>query len=211
MRYTPVELRHAKPGRGLFGYKRAEVDRLVQDVADSFEEVWGERGELADRLEDLEKRLEEVKQRETLLASTLVAAEKTAVEQIESAKREAEVIVAEAHQESRSITRAAQAERERLFAEVRRVETLLRAALGMVEESRRDPLRPNEPADSWPNRENTSEFKAVEAPQPQEPKAEEPPAPEPLPEQPAPEATPLPPVQETPDAPSDPPRDFAWG
>jgi cell division septum initiation protein DivIVA len=216
MRYTPVELRHAKPGRGLFGYKRAEVDRLVQDVADSFEEVWGERGELADRLEDLEKRLEEVKQRETLLASTLVAAEKTAAQQVEAAKREAEVIVAEAHQESRSITRAAQAERERLFAEVRRVETLLRAALGMVEESRRDPSRPNEPTDSWPNRENTSEFQAVQLPQ--EPKAEEPPAPEPEPEpEPAPapaqaqEPPALPPVQDSHDEPADPPRDFAWG
>ena len=207
MRYTPVELRHVKPARGLRGYKRAEVDRLIQDVADSFEEVWGERGELADRLEDIEKRLEEVKQRETLLASTLVAAEKTAAEQIEVAKREAEVIVAEAHQESRSITRAAQAERERLFAEVRRVETLLRAALGMVEESRTSPSGDGPaPAESWPNRENTREFKAVTpAPEP-EPAAEAAPAPEP-------EAAPLPPVQDAHDEPeqNEPPRDFAWG
>ena len=48
------------------------------------------------------------------------------------------MIVAEAHQESRSITRAAQSERERLFAESRRVETLLRAALGIVEETQHD-------------------------------------------------------------------------
>lgn len=204
MRYTPVELRHVKPAKGLLGYKRAEVDRLIQDVADSFEEVWSERGELADRLEDLEKRHDEVKQRETLLASTLVAAEKTAAEQIESAKREAEVIVAEAHQESRSITRAAQAERERLFAEVRRVETLLRAALGMVEESRTSPMGgEGAPAESWPNRENTREFKAVELPPAAEPQA-------------APEPAPLPPVQdadEKHDEPEEhePPRDFAWG
>jgi cell division septum initiation protein DivIVA len=197
MRYTPVELRHVKPAKGFLGYKRAEVDRLVQDVADSFEEVWSERGELADKLEDVEKRLEEVKQRETLLASTLVAAEKTAAEQIEAAKREAEVIVAEAHQESRSITRAAQAERERLFAEVRRVETLLRAALGMVEESRVIPGA-EQPAqtDSWPNRENTREFQAVTPPA--EPEAASPPAQ-------------LPPVQEAHDEQSEPPRDFAWG
>ena len=198
MRYTPVELRHVKPAKGFLGYKRAEVDRLIQDVADSFEEVWGERGELADRLEDMEKRLDEVKQRETLLASTLVAAERTAAEQIESAKREAEVIVAEAHQESRSITRAAQAERERLFAEVRRVETLLRAALGMVEESRVTPSGGQPPAqtDSWPNRENTREFKAVA------------PAPEP---EAAPAPPELPPVQDAGDEQSEPPRDFAWG
>ena len=136
MRYTPVELRHVRLGRSLFrGYKRAEADVLLSDVADSFEDVWRERGEIADRLEDVERHLDEVKQRETLLASTLIAAERTAAEAVESAKRKAEVIVAEAHQESRSITRAAQSERERLFAESRRIETLLRAALGIVEES----------------------------------------------------------------------------
>ena len=72
MRYTPVELRHVRLGRSLFGgYKRAEADVLLSDVADSFEDVWRERGELADRLEDVETHLDEVKQRETLLASTL--------------------------------------------------------------------------------------------------------------------------------------------
>jgi cell division septum initiation protein DivIVA len=163
MRYTPVELRHVRLGRSLFGgYKRAETDVLLSDVADSFEDVWRERGELADRLEDVERHLDEVKQRETLLASTLIAAERTAVEAVESAKREAEVIVAEAHQESRSITRAAQGERDRLFTESRRVETLLRAALGIVEESGHpgEDVASEDPP-SWPNRENTKEFEAI--------------------------------------------------
>jgi cell division septum initiation protein DivIVA len=152
--------------RGLFGgYKRAETDALLSDVADSFEDVWRERGELTDRLEDVEKHLDEVKQRETLLASTLIAAERTAAEAVESAKREAEVIVAEAHHESRSITRSAQGERDRLFAESRRVETLLRAALGIVEErnhsgSPADEVVHEQPP-SWPNRENTTEFEAI--------------------------------------------------
>jgi cell division septum initiation protein DivIVA len=165
MRYTPVELRHVRLGRGLFGgYKRAETDVLLSDVADSFEDVWRERGELADRLEDVERHLDEVKQRETLLATTLIAAERTAAEAVETAKREAEVIVAEAHQESRSITRAAQGERDRLFAESRRVEALLRAALGIVEETSASDRRSDEEArdaPSWPNRENTSEFEAI--------------------------------------------------
>jgi cell division septum initiation protein DivIVA len=166
MHYTPVELRHVRLSRALFGgYKRAEADVLLSDVADSFEDVWRERGELADRLEDVEKRLEEIKQRESLLATTLVAAEKTAAEAVESAKRKAEIIVAEAHQESRSITRTAQNERERLFAEARRVETLLRAALGIVEETSTGEAASAEASgsgsSSWPNRENTSEFAAV--------------------------------------------------
>jgi hypothetical protein len=91
-----------------------------------------------------------------LLAATLVAAEKSAADSRDAAKRQAELILAEAHQEARSIMRGAQGQRERLFAEARRVETLLRGALGIVEESQKPlelpaapdeaPQDPSEPA-----------------------------------------------------------------
>jgi cell division initiation protein len=171
MRYTPVELRHVRPGRALFGYKRPEVDRVLEDVAESFEDVWRERGELTDKLEDVEKQLDGVQQRETLLASTLISAERAAAEAKDLAKREAEVIIAEAHQEARSIMRTAMTERERLFAESRRVETLLRTALGMVEETRGQRPETADLASSlasplleWPKREDTREFQRVTEP-----------------------------------------------
>lgn len=168
MRYTPVELRHVRLGRSLFGYKRREVDSLLEDVADSYEEVWRERGELTDRVEDVEKRLGEFKDREQLLASTLVSAEKSAADSKDAARREAELIVAEAHGEARSIMRTAQNERERLFGEARRVEALLRAALGMVEESKAEPLEdggaPEDADKPWPVHEDTSEFEAILSP-----------------------------------------------
>jgi cell division initiation protein len=202
MRYTPVELRHVKIGRSTFGgYRKLETEKLIEDIADSFEEVWRDRGELSDKLEDVEKILAEVKQRESLLSSTLVAAEKASTEIREAAKREAELIIAEAHREARSVTRGAQSERERLFTEVRRVETLLRAALGMVEETRSElPATPAAPAaeapqEHWPRRSDTREFQAIEAP-------------------PVPEPPKLPPVQSVPDEPEEgagTARDFAWG
>ncbi len=202
MRYTPVELRHVKIGRSTFGgYRKLETEKLLEDIADSFEEVWRDRGELTDKLEDVEKVLAEVKQRESLLASTLVAAEKASTEIREAAKREAELIIAEAHQDARSVTRGAQSERERLFTEVRRVETLLRAALGMVEETRNElPASPTaalaEPLrEHWPKRQDTREFQAIESPQ--------------IAEHPK-----LPPVQPVRDEVGDGPgtaRDFAWG
>jgi cell division septum initiation protein DivIVA len=169
MRYTPVELRHVKMGRSLFGYNRSDTDRLLEDVADSFEEVWCERGELADKLEDVSKQLADFKEREALLANTLISAEKAAAEAKELARKEAELSLSEAHQEARSITRAALTERERLFAEARRVETLLRSALGMVEEVGQAPVeepRAEAPVDRehWPKREDTREFEAVSLP-----------------------------------------------
>ncbi len=211
MRYSPVELRHVKVGRGLAGYRRREVDELLDDVATSFEEVWAERGELADRLEDVEKALDGVKQRETLLASTLVVAEKAAAEAVESAKREAEVIVAEAHHEARSITRAAQAERDRLFAEVRRIETLMRAALGIVEEAHGAPRASGDDAGderSWPRREDTREFEALPAPDEVPENDQEP---DPLPPAAAlPDTRYVPEGADDDDAPEE-GRDVAWG
>src|SRR5579884_3196383 len=157
MPYTPVELRHVRLGRALFGYRREETQRLLDDVADSFEDVWRDRGELADKVEDLERTLEEFKQREHLLSQTLVAAERSAAEAREAARREAELIVAEAHQEARSVMRGAQRERERLVSEARRVATLLRSALGFVAESLGEPSDD----DAWPTRYDTREFAAI--------------------------------------------------
>jgi hypothetical protein len=134
MTYTPVELRHVRVGHSLFGYNRATVEQLIEEVAQSFEVTWRERGELADRVEALERQLEEHKQREHLLSQTLIAAEQAASIVRERARREADAIVSEAHIESRAIGRQAQAEREHLLAETQRIKAMLRSALGIISE-----------------------------------------------------------------------------
>lgn len=213
MPYTPVELRHVKLGRSLLGFSRSETERLLGEVADSFEDVWRERGELTDRVEDLEKRLEDVQQREQLLAQTLVSAEKAATEAKDAAKREAELIVAEAHGEARSIMRTAQSERERLFAEARRVEAVLRAALGIVAETGAEgapaaaPADPPEPpaagppppVEHWPKREDTREFGVVRGDAVEEGPVQPELPPEPIP------------GQQQLDPPQAAAREFAWG
>ncbi len=55
MPLTPVEVRHVDLNRAwLRGYRRKPVDQLLDEIADSFEEVWRERADLSDRLEELE-------------------------------------------------------------------------------------------------------------------------------------------------------------
>ena len=134
MRYTPVELRHLKLARALRGYKRAETDRLLEDVADSFEEVWRERSELGERVHELEAEVARHVELETLLRSTLVSAERAAQDMKEQARREADVIVSEAGAEGRRLVRDAIAEKEQLLAETRRVRSILRAALEVLAE-----------------------------------------------------------------------------
>ena len=133
MGLSPAEIRHIPIGRG-FGYRRGAVEELIEDISVSFEDCWRERADLADRVEHLEEELQRHRDLETLLRRTLVSAEAAAEEQREAARRDAELVVAEAYAEARRITFAAAAERERLMGEVRRVRALLRTALSTMEE-----------------------------------------------------------------------------
>ena len=135
MTITPVELHHIRLRRSPFGYRRDPVDELIRETADSFEEVWRQRADFADRIEQLEGELSRHRDLESLLRTTLVSAEKSAHELKDQAKREAELVVGEAHAEARAVTRTAAAERERLLAEARKVRALLEAALDAVDDA----------------------------------------------------------------------------
>jgi cell division septum initiation protein DivIVA len=136
MALAPVELRHIRlRGSFLLGYSRRQIDELLAATADSFEEVWRERGDLRDRVEFLENELRRHRELESLLRSTLVSAEKSAQDLREQAHTEAELVVREAHSAARSITHDALAERERLVGDAARIRALLRAALATVDET----------------------------------------------------------------------------
>jgi cell division septum initiation protein DivIVA len=70
-----------------------------------------------------------------VLRTTLVSAERSAHELKDQARREAGIVVEEAHAEARAVTRAAAAERERLLAQARKIRALLEAALDAVEDA----------------------------------------------------------------------------
>ena len=129
MALTPVELRHVRFGRRLLGYRRAAVERCLTEFTDSFEDVWRDRADLADKVEHLEQELVRFKELEALLRTTLVSAERASQELKEQARRESELVLTEAHAEARALTRRARAEREHLTREARRIRSLLRTAL----------------------------------------------------------------------------------
>ena len=133
MSLSPAEIRHAELDRGLFGYKRDTVDDLLDDVVESFEQVWRERADLADKVEHLEAEIVRFRELESLLRTTLVSAERASHELRDQARKEAELIVSEAQSEARRVMRDARSERERLMGETQRIKAVLRAALELVE------------------------------------------------------------------------------
>jgi cell division initiation protein len=135
MTLTPVEIRHLKPATTLLrGYDRSTIDRLLDEIVRSFEDVWRERADLADKVDQLEGDLVRHREIEGLLRTTLVSAEKAAVTLKEQARKEAELIIEEARSEARSITRSARGDHDRLLGEVRRMRSLLRSALALVDD-----------------------------------------------------------------------------
>jgi cell division initiation protein len=135
MGYSPVELRHVRFRRAPLGYSKSAVDGLIAEVIESFEEVWRERADLGDKIEQLESDLTRYRELEALLRTTLVSAEKAAHELKDGARRQARLVLEEAHAAARAITRDAVADRERLRAETRRVRALLGAALEAVDDA----------------------------------------------------------------------------
>jgi cell division initiation protein len=133
MALTPVEIRHLTPPRAkIGGYRRAATDRLLEEIASSFEDVWRERADLADKVEQLEGDLVRFRELETLLRTTLVSAEQASAQMRDQARREAEVILSEARTEAREVQRQASAENERLSLASRKLRAQLQEALVAV-------------------------------------------------------------------------------
>jgi cell division initiation protein len=130
MALTPVEIRHLTPPRAkLGGYRTAATDRLFEEIAASFEDVWRERADLADKVEQLEADLVRFRELESLLRTTLVSAEQASAQMRDQARKEAELILNQAHGEAREVQRRALAENERLEHQSRKLRAQLQEAL----------------------------------------------------------------------------------
>jgi cell division initiation protein len=134
MALTPVEIRHLHPSTGFMGYKRSHTDDLLEEIAASFEDVWRERADLADKVDQLEADLVRFKELESLLRTTLISAERASAELKEQARREADLILSEAHAEARKLQRDAVSENERLISESRKLKIAMRLALDTLDD-----------------------------------------------------------------------------
>ncbi|MEX2212046.1 MAG: DivIVA domain-containing protein [Gaiellaceae bacterium] len=147
MALSPVEIRHLTFARRLFGYKQSAVDRTLTEVAESFEDVWRDRADLADKVEQLENDLTRYRELETLLQTTLVTAERSAGDQKEQARREADIILAEAHAQAREVALQAHEQHARLVVDTRRLKAMLESALAALDQADLEPEADGEDED----------------------------------------------------------------
>ena len=124
MSLTPVEIRHVRIGRRPLGYERPGVDRLLDDIASSYEDVWRDRADLRAEIERLGGELQRQREIEEALRNTLLSAERMADELRARAHQEADLIVEEARSRAREIAAAAETDEHRVRDEIRRLRAL---------------------------------------------------------------------------------------
>jgi cell division initiation protein len=122
MGMAPAEIRHVALGRSVLGYRRAEVDALLDEIAEDFEAIWRERMDLQERLERLEGEVERFRENDELLRRTLITAEKSAADQREAARQDAQRIVKQAEQDAREILGEAHHARSAVWREIQTIE-----------------------------------------------------------------------------------------
>jgi cell division initiation protein len=119
MRLTPADIRQQQFAVKLIrGFDPQEVDAFLEEVADDFEELSRENALLKEQLVSLEERGKGVEAREKTLHETLVTTQKIAEEFKDNARREAELVLREAHLRADKFMQEAREEHGKLTAEI---------------------------------------------------------------------------------------------
>ncbi len=96
MKITPLDIQHMVFKVSMRGYNRQDVDRFLEQIAQTVDELNREVAALREKLGATEGQLTDSKKAETALTRTLVSTQTMAEELKEAAKRDAELIVKEA-------------------------------------------------------------------------------------------------------------------
>lgn len=100
MRPTPLEVRTAAFRRARRGYDPAEVDALLQRVAERYEAMWRDRQELEQQSLELKETIRQLGQDDVLLTQALASAQATADRIRAEAQAEADKLTADARRDA---------------------------------------------------------------------------------------------------------------
>ncbi len=110
MKITPLDIQQMVFRTKLRGYDREEVNRFLEELAQTVESLNRDNAMLRERLAMTEQQVSELKRTETTLSNTLVAAQSLADDVKRSANRDAELIVKEAELKASEVIRQARVE-----------------------------------------------------------------------------------------------------
>jgi len=110
MKITPLDIQQMVFRVKLRGYDREEVNRFLEEVAQTVELLNRDNAALRERIVFLEQQVSELKRTESTLSNTLISAQSLADDVKRSAQRDAELIVKEAELKAGELIRQARME-----------------------------------------------------------------------------------------------------
>jgi len=136
---TPLEMRQARFTAAFRGYDKADVTSFLQEAADGFDQAMRENERLRMEIVRLEASLDQFRQLEGSLKTTLLTAQKVADDMRENAHQESQRIVREAEGRADLMVQKAQAKTEDIEREIdglrikrREAETNLEATISAL-------------------------------------------------------------------------------
>ncbi len=108
MALTPLDIQQQRFRIGLRGYATREVEVFLEQAANAFEDLQRETHRLADENKKLQSDIEEYQRREGTFKRALLHSQRVLDQMQENARRQAEVIVAEAESKADKLLQHAQ-------------------------------------------------------------------------------------------------------
>lgn len=136
MKITPLDIRQRRFKRSLRGFSVHEVEAFLELVAGEFEELVRENIALKEDQKRAQQRLEQYHEREHTLQETMVTAQRISDDLKAAAKKEAELVLAEAEHQAEKIVQTAHQKLVQVVADINELkrqriqfESQVRAAL----------------------------------------------------------------------------------
>jgi len=108
MALTPLDIQQQRFRIGLRGYATKDVETFLEQAANAFEDLQRETHRLADENKKLQSDIEEYQRREGTFKRALLHSQRVLDQMQENARRQAEVIVAEAETKAEKLLQHAQ-------------------------------------------------------------------------------------------------------
>ncbi len=121
MRISPIDIQKKEFKSRILGYEKEGVDQFLEMVADEMERLRRQIDDLREELELTKSALGEMREREATLKDTLVTTQRVTDELKANARREVDIVLAEAQLKAERVVRNAEDRRMQLIEEIQEI------------------------------------------------------------------------------------------
>ncbi len=121
MKLTPLDIHHKEFRHSLRGYSEEEVDAFLDQVADEFERLFKENIDMAERLEAANEKVKQYQDMERTLHNTMLAAQRSAEDIVNKAREEAATVLRDAEVKAKEIIHSALTNKQKVAGELVRI------------------------------------------------------------------------------------------